>query len=295
MSKPNTLRASLRVALSALGFGAIPIFTIIATGDGATLQGMLVFRYLLAIIGLGIVSGGVRALRIPPKSALSLLIVGGVAQALLTFAALSALRYLPAATVSFLFYTYPVWVTLIEAVTGAERLTRVRVGALVIAVAGLAIMIGSPFSAKLSLMGVALSLGAALIYAIYIPLIGKLQAGVAPAVASTWVVIGAALLIGTFGAVTRSIVPPASLVGWSAIVALALFSTVVSFILFLRGLAALGPVRTAIISTVEPFFTAILAAIFVAQPLTARTFAGGLLIVAAVVLINITHETVTPE
>jgi drug/metabolite transporter (DMT)-like permease len=251
---------------------------------------MLVFRYLIAIVGLIVVAGGVKALRIARSSMLSLILVGGVVQAVLTFCALSALRYLPAATVSFLFYTYPVWVTLLEAATGAEALTRARVAALLLAVAGLAVMIGSPFAGNLSLLGVSLSLGAAVIYAIYIPLIGKLQAGVAPVVASAWVVVGAAAVFLCVGAITGTIVTPASAAGWSAIVALALFSTVAGFILFLRGLAVLGPVRTAIISTVEPFFTAVLAALLVGQPLAARTFAGGVLIVAAVAAINMTRE-----
>jgi drug/metabolite transporter (DMT)-like permease len=61
---------------------------------------------------------------------------------------------------------------------------------------------------------------------------------------------------------------------------------VVAFILFLRGLAVLGPVRTAIVSTAEPFFTAALAAPVLGQPITVRTVVGGVLIAAAVVLLQ---------
>jgi drug/metabolite transporter (DMT)-like permease len=43
-------------------------------------------------------------------------------------------------------------------------------------------------------------------------------------------------------------------------------------------------------STVEPFFTALLAALVLHQPLTARTFAGGAIVVAAVMLINLGRE-----
>ena len=52
----------------------------------------------------------------------------------------------------------------------------------------------------------------------------------------------------------------------------------------------LGAVRTAMISTFEPFFTAILAALVLGQALTLRTFAGGSLVVVAVVLINLGRE-----
>ena len=90
--------------------------------------------------------------------------------------------------------------------------------------------------------------------------------------------------------VPDAVVPCHGASGWGAIVGLALVSTVAAFILFLKGLALLGPVRTAIISTVEPFFTALLAALVLGQPLTARTFLGGTIVVAAVTLVNLGRE-----
>ena len=48
-------------------------------------------------------------------------------------------------------------------------------------------------------------------------------------------------------------------------------------------LVRLGPVRTAIVSTVEPFLTALLAVVVLSQPLTLPTMVGGALVVAAVV------------
>lgn len=285
-----TLKASLFVVASVLGFGAVPIFTLVATGDGASLETILLVRYALAALALVALVGGPRGLVLPGRRIAAITSVGAGGQVLLTWLALTALRYLPAATVSFLFYTYPVWVTILEAATGAERLTRLRVAALALVVVGLTVMIGSPFSGGLSFTGVALSLGAAWVYAAYIPLIGKLQAGVAPTVAAAWIAVGAAFLLGILALVLHSLVPPHGVSGWGAIVGLALVSTVAAFILFLKGLAVLGPVRTAIMSTVEPFFTALLAALVLHQPLTARTFAGGAIVVAAVILINLGRE-----
>jgi len=287
-----TLKASLFLVSSALGFGAVPIFTLLATGDGASLETVLLVRYALAALALVALVGGPRGLLLPGRRIVALGSVGALGQVLLTWMALTALRYLPAATVSFLFYTYPVWVTILEAATGAERLTRLRVAALALVVVGLTLMVGSPFSGGLGFRGVALSIGAAWVYAVYILLIGKLQAGVAPTVASAWITVGAALLSGLLALVLHSLVPPHGATGWGAIAGLALVSTVAAFILFLKGLALLGPVRTAIISTVEPFFTALLAALVLSQPLTARTFAGGTIVVAAVMLINLGRERV---
>ena len=75
-----------------------------------------------------------------------------------------------------------------------------------------------------------------------------------------------------------------------SIAGLAVVSTAISFMLFLRGLKALGPVRTAIISTIEPFCTALLGASVLGQPLTKDTLLGGAFIAGAVVLLQLKNE-----
>jgi drug/metabolite transporter (DMT)-like permease len=67
---------------------------------------------------------------------------------------------------------------------------------------------------------------------------------------------------------------------------LALLCTVLAFVAFMRGLGLLGAVRTAIVSTVEPFFTAVLGALVLGQPFGGATVAGGVLIAAAVLLLQ---------
>jgi drug/metabolite transporter (DMT)-like permease len=73
---------------------------------------------------------------------------------------------------------------------------------------------------------------------------------------------------------------------WWSVLALAFLCTAGAFLVFLRGLNVLGPVRTAIVSTIEPFFTAILGALFLSQPMTPTVLAGGALIAIAVVLLQ---------
>jgi drug/metabolite transporter (DMT)-like permease len=75
-------------------------------------------------------------------------------------------------------------------------------------------------------------------------------------------------------------------VSWASMLALGLISTAASFALFLRGLAALGAVRTSIVSTAEPFFAALLAALVLDQPIALPTALGGALIAAAVVILQ---------
>ncbi len=281
-----TLRATLLVLLSALAFGAIPIFTLIARNDGAPLPSILAWRYMLAVLLLAPLAGGLSQLRLPRKRAWSLLVLTGGGQATIAFLALRALDYIPAATVAFLFYTYPAWVAVFGAVRRTEPLTPLRIGALLLSLTGIAVMIGAPGTAALHAAGVALALAAALAYALYIPLIGRLQGETPPAVVSVYVSLGAGIILLTGGVFSGDITLMLDVAAWGAIFGLALFSTAIAFILFLRALPVLGPVRTAIVSTVEPFYTAILGALILAQPLTGATLAGGALIAIAVILLQ---------
>ena len=285
---PTVRTATLLAAFAACCFGSIPLFAIIATNGGATLLGLLTWRYVFALAMLGIFAGRTIAARESRSRSLPLIAVGGIAQAAIAYFSLAALEYLSAATLSFLFYTYPAWVAIIAAIRGTDRLTPTRIGALALSLIGIVIMVGSPWAAAMPLPGVALALGSALLYAIYIPTIGRLQQGLEPAAASAYILLGAGItffgISVATGALGNLLLPSAP--AWLAAGGVALLSTAIAFIAFLRALAVLGSVRTAIICTVEPFYTAVAAALLFGQPLTMATIAGGVFIAAAVVLLQ---------
>jgi drug/metabolite transporter (DMT)-like permease len=174
----------------------------------------------------------------------------------------------------------------VQAVRGEEPLHRGRTVALALALTGIILMIGLPGTAAMHPVGVTLALSSALIYSAYLLAMNRLQIGVAPPIAAAWVTAGVALLIGAVGALAGSLTVQISPVAWVMITALAVLPTVLSFVWLYTGLAVLGPVRTSIISTVEPFCTAILGRIVLGQPLTIATLAGGALIAAAVLLLH---------
>jgi drug/metabolite transporter (DMT)-like permease len=280
--------ASLMAAFAACCFGSIPLFAIVAARGEAPLLSFLTWRYILALAMLGLVAGRAIVGRPNRSRAWPLILFGGGAQAAIAYLSLSALEYLSAATLGFLFYTYPAWVALIAAVRRAEPLTRTRIIALALSLVGIVVMVGSPWSAAMPLPGVLLALSSAMLYAIYIPSIGRLQQGVEPAAASAYILLGAAIAFLVSGAATgrlpELLMPSAT--AWLAAAGVALLSTAIAFIVFLRALAVLGSVRTAIICTVEPFYTAVAAAVLFGQPLTVSTLAGGAFIAGAVVLLQ---------
>ena len=280
-------RATLLVLFSACCFGSIPILITLATTSGARLLDVLAWRYLLAGLLLFVVCGGLRPLLAPGRRAWPVLVLAGGGQAAIAFVSLSALRYIPAATLTFLFYTYPAWVAVIGAVRGTERISGRRALALAFSLAGIALMVGMPGAGGLHPVGALLALSSALLYAAYIPLINWLGRDMAPAVTSMYATTGAAVVLVAVALTQGGLALRFAPIGWAAVLILAVACTVLAFVAFLRGLAEIGPVRTAIVSTIEPFWTALLGSVVLSQMIGPRTLGGGLLIATAVILLQL--------
>jgi drug/metabolite transporter (DMT)-like permease len=289
-------RATLLVAFSACCFGSIAVLVTVATRAGARLVEVLTLRYVIAAALLAIVAGRSAIARRHARPGLLLLVLAGGGQAVIAGLSLSALRYVSTATMIFLFYTYPAWVTVISALRGREPLTPSRMLALSLSLAGIAVMVGVPGagSSSAAAPGVALALTAALLYALYIPMIGHLGRELSPALTAMFTSAGAFAILGVASVVTGGLALDQPAEVWLAVVLLSVICTVLGFLLFLRGLAAIGPVRTAIVSTVEPFWGALLASVVLAQPLAARTMTGGVLVAAAVIILNLPQRTDAP-
>jgi drug/metabolite transporter (DMT)-like permease len=282
----SVARATALVAFGACCFGSIGVLTVLATRAGTSLDMVLAGRYLLGALLLGL-AAGLSRVRLAPRHAAAALLLGGGGQAAVAGLSLSALRYIPAATLGFLFYTYPAWVAVFAVVRGSERVDARRVAALALSLAGIVIMVGSPWAAPMPLPGVLLALGSAVIYALYIPLLGRLQERTTPAVVSAYISLGAGLIFAVLAGIGATLTLRLAALSWLVIAILAVVCTALAFIVFLRGLAVLGPVRSAIVSTVEPFWTALLGAVLLSQPLTPATVAGGALIAVAVLLLQL--------
>jgi drug/metabolite transporter (DMT)-like permease len=290
---PRLASATALVLFSACCFGSIPILITLATRSGARLVDVLAWRYLVAAVLL-VAVGGAAPIRGAGRRAWPLLVLAGGGQAAIAFVSLSALRFIPAATLTFLFYTYPAWVALISALRGTERITGGRLAALGLSLAGIALMVGMPGTGGLHPLGAFLALTSALLYAGYIPMIDQLGRGLPPAATSAFASGGAAIILVAAAAFQGGLALRFEPVGWMAIAALAIVSTVLAFIAFLRGLAVIGPVRTAIVSTIEPFWTALLGSVVLGQRLAPGTLAGGLCIAGAVVLLQLARPAAAP-
>jgi len=78
---------------------------------------------------------------------------------------------------------------------------------------------------------------------------------------------------------------PATSTGWIAIITIALISTVLAFVTFFARLKRIGPTSASTLSTFEPIVAVVLAAIVLGETISPFQIFGGILILAAVVLL----------
>lgn len=267
--------------MSGASFGAAVVLAKVAYADGVDPVTLLAGRFGLAgLCMVGVLRVGGHAW---PRGRDLLILVGlgaicYVAQSSLYFVALTVA---PGALVALLLYVYPAIVAVAAAVLFRERFTTAKVVAVVVALAGTALTIGrTPAGSPL---GIALALGAAVAYAIYILISSHVapRAGAIPA--ATVVMLSAGVVLGLV-AVIRGPALPESGAGWAAIIGLALVSTVIAIVTFFAGLERIGPAQAATVSTTEPVTAVVLAAVALGERISADQIVGGALIVAAVTL-----------
>lgn len=72
----------------------------------------------------------------------------------------------------------------------------------------------------------------------------------------------------------------------AAIAYLGVFGTVIGFIWYYQGVKAIGPARTAVFNNLVPVFGILLASLLLGEPILLSMIAGGLLVIAGVMITN---------
>ncbi len=296
-ARRKTLRATLLVVLSACCFGSVSPLTVLALRGGASLEAVQTWRYATTAVALIAWAAWTRV-PVPEDSSKRwwnprLMLIAGGGQTMVATLALSAIKFIPAATEAFLFYTFPAWVAIITAVRGIEKLDRARVIALLMALGGISFMVGAPSAGSLNPIGVAMALSAAVVYAIYIPVLGELQRTRPALDVSRAIAVGGTVLFAIWALATGTLTSHLDALTIGSAVLQGLLSAG-AFLGFLAGLKNLGPVRTAITSTVEPFWTALLGVLMLDQPIGPGTLLGGAAIMGAVLLLQRPHVSSAP-
>jgi drug/metabolite transporter (DMT)-like permease len=276
---------------SAAAFGAMGIFGRLAYDEGATVGTLLAVRFAIAAALLWVATiasgrlGDVRAL--PRRDITAALALGAVGYAAQAGGYFAALKRIDPALLGLLLYTFPVMVTVAAVALGRERANARTAIALALSCTGIVLVLAGAAGGALDPLGTVLGLGAAVVYSAYILVSEGVAARVGALALSTLVCTGAATTLTVVGLAGGGLdlggVSTAGL-GWLA--AIAVVSTVGAVGLFFAGLARVGPSAAAILSTLEPVVTVVLAFVAFGTSLGAAQLAGGALVLAAALVVQ---------
>lgn len=205
-----------------------------------------------------------------------------------------ALGHGSAATVTLLFYLYPVWVMLVAALLERRVPARTLVLALAMAIAGGAVVILGGSGVEISRLGIVLAIACSFAYTAYLVSTDRIARTTNPLTTGLWVASGASVSNLTFALVTGSWTLPSGSLAPLRVVAMGAF-TAAAFICMMASLRRIGAVRNGIIGVIEPLTVALLAAAFLGEPITVSVVLGGSLILGAGVLATLVGRPRTRE
>lgn len=265
--------------IAAATYGMNPLFALPLYKDGMNPDSVLFFRYALAIpiMALMIKARG-RSFKVHPKEVLPLALMG-MLMALSSLTLFLSYNYMDAGIASTLLFVYPIMVAVIMTLFFREKLTKLTVACIFLALSGIGLLYQGDGGETLSLVGIGLAMASALSYAIYIVGVNRPLLKVVPTVTLTFYVLlfGFTLFLVRvdFG---RDLFITDTWYLWGNLIALALFPTVISFLCTTQAIQYIGPTPTAILGALEPLTAIFFGVLVFGEALTPRLCTGIVLI-----------------
>lgn len=195
-----------------------------------------------------------------------------------------AVREGGAALASVLLYTAPAWVALLSRLVLREPLSRRKLLALAVAMAGAALtcLSGGGLPGGTSTAGIFAGLLAGFTYSLHYIFSAHWMPRYSPVTLYLYCLPAGALALMPFTALA-----PKSLTTWGLLVALGLLTTYCAYLAYCEGVRRLAPTRAAVVANMEPVLAALLAFWWWGEIFPPAGWAGAALVLTAVFLIVI--------
>lgn len=279
--------------VTGVAYGLNPLFAMPLMSNGASVDSILFFRYFIAVTLLGLYLAWRRAsFRVTLQQGALLAVLG------LLFAASSILlfesyRYIPSGLATTLIFLFPVMVALIMVLLGVYPTWQVWLS-IAISFVGVIAMTGVGTGTAAHPVGVLLSIGSALSYAIFIVIVNRSRS---IARVSNTVLTFYALAVGSivFGLriIASDSAPMAGISGtvaWVNLIGLALLPTIISTATLSVATRRIGAAKASVLGVFEPVTAIVVGVAVLGEPLTLNIILGISLAIAAVLFMVISSR-----
>lgn len=280
------LRGTVCGIAAAVFYGTNPLGAMNLYADGISTNSTLFYRFGIAVIILGVMMAVQRKSFALTHRELATLAILGVFMSTSSTTLYFSFNFMDVGIASTLLFVYPVMVAVIMATFFHEKVTAATVIAILLSLAGIALLNQTGDGTSLSLWGVTLVMLSSLTYAIYIVVVNKSSLRMSSVKLTFYV-----LLFGLFtiygytlamGETVQLLVTPKQ---WLYATQLALMPTVLSLVLMVIAVHDIGSTPTAIMGAIEPITAVAIGVIVFGENFTPRLAIGIVLILTAVLLI----------
>ena len=280
--------------ITGITYGLNPLFAVPLMNNGASIESILFFRYLFAVILLAaFLILTKQSFKITARQAGVLLALGLLYTSSSIFL-FEAYNYIASGLATTLIFLYPVLVAIIMVFLRVVPSWPVWLS-IAATFGGVIIMTQGSGDESISLIGVALSLSSALVYALFIVIINRSKA---IAQISNTVLTFYSLMVGAIvfwskiyfsdTAISAGITTGGD---WLNLVGLALLPTIVSTATLAIATRNIGAAKASVLGVFEPITAILIGTLMFGEPLTTNILLGiGIAIVAVTFMISVTKR-----
>ena len=284
--------------LAAVFYGTNPLGAINLYRDGLTANSVLVYRFGIAAIILGVILAAQRKSFAVSRHELKILACLGVLMGLSSSSLYISFNYMDVGIASTLLFVYPIMVAVIMATMFHEKVTATTVISIALCICGILMLNRTGDGASLSAIGVALVMVSSLTYAVYIVIVNKSTLRMSSIKLTFYVLLFGVLTILALNTAMGESTQALTTVGqWIYALQLAVVPTVLSLILMVVAVHNIGSTPTAIMGAIEPITAVAIGVLLFGESFTPQLALGIVLILSAVLLIicgkNLTAHKIT--
>ncbi|MBO9667968.1 MAG: EamA family transporter, partial [Bdellovibrio sp.] len=220
--------------------------------------------------------------RLSKKQIFIAAMLGTFGYALFSTLYFKAIEGLSVTLAALLLYTYPFWVNVFSHFFTHDKISRKEAGCLAAASAGLLLLLWGHIEVR-NAWAILAGLGSGISYAIYVLVSGRLQKTVRPITSSLYVITFGAIALCLFHRPPFHALTHLSPTQASAILGIAVISTIIPLTLELAALQKLKSAEVALLMMIEPLTAVFLGSMIFGETLSLRQITGALIIGVALI------------
>lgn len=280
--------------ITGITYGLNPLFAVPLMKNGAATESILFFRYFFAVLLLGLfMILRKQSFRISGKQVGALLVLGLLYTSSSIFL-FDAYEYIASGLATTLVFLYPVLVAIIMVFLKVVPSWPVWL-AIAATFAGVLIMTQSDGTQTINPIGVLLSVGSALVYALFIVIINRNKA---IANISNTLLTFYALTVGAFVFLVKILYSDTALTAgintgsdWLSLIGLAILPTIVSTATLAIASRNIGATKASVLGVFEPITAIVIGTLVFGEPLTTNIIVGiSIAMVAVTFMITMTKR-----